>query len=273
MEADWWDDIGPRKRRRLGSRKSPRASPGSSQKTDLASPRAEPSKRSAAFACALPENSGLRVGSACTGWCAEGQALTQLQVPHHIVFMCDADEHVRRFLAGNLPVTRCHNNVFDAAFAQEEPVDLLVAGPPCQPYSSEGKRLGSQDPRSNVVWPIVAYAVKNRPAMVLLENVPAWTSVGKDVFDNVVGQLRGVKDDSGLAFYNVYWQNLRSEAFGCAQHRKRLYLVALQRSLDTGFCFPEAGAASADFNAILDQGSVLHSTFTLADVPDDMVRT
>ena len=45
---------------------------------------------------------GLLVGSACSGWACESQALTNLEVPHRISFLCDNDRHVEKWLRHNV---------------------------------------------------------------------------------------------------------------------------------------------------------------------------
>ena len=51
-----------------------------------------------------------------------------------------------------------------------EPVDVLSAGFPCQPFSHAGKRLGANDERH--LWPYIAQAIDVlRPRLALLENV------------------------------------------------------------------------------------------------------
>jgi DNA (cytosine-5)-methyltransferase 1 len=52
-------------------------------------------------------------------------------------------------------------------------VDLVVAGIPCQPYSAAGKRLGEDDER-DLVDDFVALVADVRPALVFVENVPAF---------------------------------------------------------------------------------------------------
>lgn len=62
-------------------------------------------------------------------------------------------------------------------------VDLLIASPPCQPYSSAGKRLGTKDHRSHGDGdgPLVHLARifdECRPAVGWFENVPEWFTGG-----------------------------------------------------------------------------------------------
>ena len=62
-------------------------------------------------------------------------------------------------------------------------VDLLIASPPCQPYSSAGKRLGNADERScgDGDGPLVQLARivdESRPAVGWFENVGEWFTDG-----------------------------------------------------------------------------------------------
>lgn len=62
-------------------------------------------------------------------------------------------------------------------------VDLLIASPPCQPYSSAGKRLGTKDERSHGDGdgPLVHLARifdECRPSVGWFENVPEWFTDG-----------------------------------------------------------------------------------------------
>ena len=217
---------------------------------------------------------GLKMGSACTGWCAESQALSQLQIPHEICFVCDKDKGVKQFLNGNLKSKRFHDNVCSPSFVNEDRCDLLVCGAPCQPYSSEGKRGGTEDPRSQVIFPVVQYAERQKPMMILLEQVPAWTTVGASNFTEVWDRLSSIPATSGGRFYNLYKKVLNSRDFGSLQNRKRLYVVALMKSMDQGFSFPEPRPRSlTSCTAILDPGSTTYERFTVDDVPPDMLQT
>ncbi|HEX3147294.1 MAG TPA: DNA cytosine methyltransferase [Gemmataceae bacterium] len=51
-----------------------------------------------------------------------------------------------------------------------DPVDLLVAGPPCQPFSIGGNHKGGKDPR-NLFGEVARAAREIRPRAILIENV------------------------------------------------------------------------------------------------------
>lgn len=50
-------------------------------------------------------------------------------------------------------------------------LDLLAGGPPCQPFSTAGRRRSVSDPRGDVLWDFLSYVVELRPKFFLMENV------------------------------------------------------------------------------------------------------
>ncbi len=50
-------------------------------------------------------------------------------------------------------------------------LDLLVAGPPCQSFSTSGRRGTVQDPRGSLLWQVLRYIEAFQPAFFLMENV------------------------------------------------------------------------------------------------------
>src|SRR5260370_23149059 len=50
-------------------------------------------------------------------------------------------------------------------------VDLMVRGPPCQPFSTGGGRAGLKDPRGNLIFEYVRLIDEIRPRAFVLENV------------------------------------------------------------------------------------------------------
>jgi len=55
-------------------------------------------------------------------------------------------------------------------------LDLLVGGPPCQAFSSAGRRQSVQDPRGELLWEFLRFIVELRPRYFLMENVRGLTS-------------------------------------------------------------------------------------------------
>ena len=96
-----------------------------------------------------------------------------------------------------------------------EPIDILTAGYPCQPFSHVGKRKGVKDERH--IWPHIKEAVRVlRPKFVILENVRGHLSLG---FDRVLGDLTELG-------YDARWKVVRASEVGAPLQRARVFVVA-----------------------------------------------
>lgn len=63
-------------------------------------------------------------------------------------------------------------DVLDLDPADWAGVDGLIASPPCQSWSRAGKGLGLNDPRGQLVWQPLVWALAVRPRWVACEQVP-----------------------------------------------------------------------------------------------------
>lgn len=50
-------------------------------------------------------------------------------------------------------------------------IDVLVGGPPCQTFSTAGRRKGVEDPRGTLLWDYLRFVEALRPKFFLMENV------------------------------------------------------------------------------------------------------
>jgi len=97
-------------------------------------------------------------------------------------------------------------------------VHCLTAGYPCQPFSSAGKRKGTDDPRH--LWPHVLRIIEEvEPDVVLLENVEGHLSLGFDVVWRELHQS-GRAVEAGL---------FTARETGAHQIRKRLFILACRQ--------------------------------------------
>ena len=169
-----------------------------------------------------PGTRPLHVASVCTGLATETLVLKHLlkrDLTHE--FMCDKDDNVQKLLKANFPGTRIVSDATGPGFQgpAKKPVDLLVSGFPCQPYSRQGKRQGAEDGRADALEAILKWIRRNLPTLVVLENVVGL--LDKKNRPTRVKIASALKDD-----YLVNWKVLRSSDFGLPQARRRWYLVA-----------------------------------------------
>jgi len=61
--------------------------------------------------------------------------------------------------------------VLDAIGLKPGEVDLLAGGPPCQSFSTAGKRAATQDPRGTLLWQYLRFIEAIQPKFFLMENV------------------------------------------------------------------------------------------------------
>jgi DNA (cytosine-5)-methyltransferase 1 len=120
-----------------------------------------------------------------------------------------------------------HGEQLDALRGQ---VDLLAGGPPCQGFSSAGRRRPG-DPRNVLVERYLEFVEIVRPRMVLIENVRGITY--DFVQDNDESTRRNFANDVIARLgehYHVYTDTLRCSMFGVPQQRPRFFLVGMLKS-------------------------------------------
>lgn len=100
---------------------------------------------------------------------------------------------------------------------------VLLAGAPCQGFSTVGKRE-VEDARNALLMRVADVALHNRSQVVIVENVPAATSgPHRRLWEALEDRLR-------LRGYNVRRVFLDAEACGLAQRRRRLFLLCWRGS-------------------------------------------
>lgn len=107
-------------------------------------------------------------------------------------------------------------------------VEVVVGGPPCQPWSTGGKRLGAEDPRDG--WPAFLRALREiKPRAFIAENVAGFAAgARKPHFDALVAALSALR-------FRVVAQVLNAADYGVPQKRRRMLIVGLR---DEEFAFP-----------------------------------
>lgn len=112
------------------------------------------------------------------------------------------------------------------------PIQMLVAGFPCQAFSIAGKREGFTDAiRGTVFFEIIRFASILRPECILLENVTGLLSHDQGrTFETILGTL----DELG---YLGEWQVHNSAAY-VPQNRERVFIVASLRGSGRRKVFP-----------------------------------
>lgn len=133
---------------------------------------------------------------------------------------------------------------FIARALKHGPLDLLVAGTPCQAFSVAGRRESLKDARGNITLRFVEIVDAIKPAVVLWENVPGVLNTSDNAFGCFLAALVGAGSAlvpaAGQRWTNagmvdgpsrvVAWRILDAQYFGLAQRRERVFVVASARN-------------------------------------------
>jgi len=106
------------------------------------------------------------------------------------------------------------------------PIDVLVGGVPCQPWSIAGKMQGLDDPRGQL-WIDVFRVVKaNRPKAFIFENVKGLTEPRN------IDSLKYIINNLTSSGYVVKYEVLNSYDFGLPQDRDRMFIVGIRNDIE-----------------------------------------
>ena len=128
----------------------------------------------------------------------------------------DRDADATETYSRNLGQASCAELDDETVFPRAE---VVLAGPPCQPWSRAGKRLREHDDRDGLA--VVARAIhETKPAIALIENVPDLAR------SRSRRHLDAFKEDLGTLGYAVGEHVLNAADFGVPQNRRRVFITA-----------------------------------------------
>ena len=111
----------------------------------------------------------------------------------------------------------CRETFLEIGIPEEE-AEIIIGGPPCQPFSKFGYQRGKEDRRNG--FPIFLDAVKRiRPKVAIIENVRGLLYRSKDYLRSVARELERFG-------YDVEAQVLTATNYGVPQKRQRVVIVA-----------------------------------------------
>ena len=132
-----------------------------------------------------------------------------------VIWQSEIDPYGCRVLKKHWPEVVNHGNIKEIKWGDVVRPDIICGGYPCQPFSTAGKRNGTDDPRH--LWPWVREAISElRPKYAILENVRGHVSLGLNV---VLGEMASIG-------YDAEWQIVSAASVGAPHRRDRVIIVA-----------------------------------------------
>ena len=190
---------------------------------------------------------------------AMGLDLGIMQSGFQILLANDIDRRSMETVVANLPGMKFINSDIEVVTSErilEESgmdagnLDLLVGGPPCQPFSPAGKRAALNDPRASPLRHFIRAVKDLRPRAFVMEEVPGILSSrlkhfpyydkyerkpsGEEVRGSAFAVIMEMMRDTG---YNIEYRVLNSADYGTPQVRKRVIFIGMRDGIPT---FPQA---------------------------------
>ena len=162
---------------------------------------------------------------------------------------CEIDKYSRQTIALNRPQAALIGDIHQysadeilhyAGLSRSDDLDLIIGGPPCQAFSTAGKRNGFNDQRGNVFLRYLDIALDLRPKFIVIENVRGLLSSPMNhrphhlrgeafpplSFDELAGgALYFVLQLIEQAGYGVSFQLYNAANFGSPQIRERVVII------------------------------------------------
>ena len=188
----------------------------------------------------------LKVGTDFSGVDTCCTALHRMGIEHTLEFASDSDPACRKVLEHVHKPVMLHPNILDRS--DEVAVDLYVWTPPCQDFSSAGKRAGVTGKRQvgNLISASLKYIKNKSPRVTVFENVPTLLS------KKFVHVAKGIVRCQQQLGYKVHTAELNSKHYSLPQDRRRVFIVGIRSdSVKHKFHFP-ARSAPVKVASILD---------------------
>lgn len=154
------------------------------------------------------------------------QALGELGLTGECVFTSEIKPHAVTIYKKNFPGEEIHGDITKIEPSAIPNFDILLAGFPCQPFSSAGARKGFLDTRGTLFFNIERILKEKKPRAFLLENVEGLVNHDKVDSSKPIGRtLETILQHLQDLEYRVSWRVLDASKYGVPQKRKRIYIT------------------------------------------------
>ena len=179
-------------------------------------------------------------------------ACAEMGFESECVFTSEIKPHAIEILKQNHPGETINGDITQVATDEIPHFDFLLAGFPCQAFSSAGKRLGFSDTRGTLFFEVERILKDKKPYGFILENVEGLVNHDKENAKDKIGRtLTIILEHLEMAGYKVAWRVLNAKEFGVPQERKRIYITGTLKETPDMAKFEKKSAILRD---ILESG-------------------
>ncbi len=158
-------------------------------------------------------------------------ACAERSLPAECVFTSEIKPHAIDVLKQNHPDEIIHGDITKITATDIPDFDFLLAGFPCQAFSSAGKRLGFEDTRGMLFFDVARILKEKQPFGFVLENVEGLVYHDRANKSDKIGRtLTIILQTLDELDYQVSWKILNAKDFGVPQDRKRIYIVGTKKA-------------------------------------------
>lgn len=164
------------------------------------------------------------------------------------ILASEIDNASRKTIKKNKPDIALIGNILDytateikqiAQIKDGDDIDLIMGGPPCQAFSTAGKRKGFEDQRGNVFLSFIDLIHELRPKFAVIENVRGLLSAPLNHVPHILrdknkkiseketkgGALAYIIEKLKESGYSVSFNLYNSANFGTPQKRERIIII------------------------------------------------
>lgn len=196
---------------------------------------------------------GLRIGFE--------QAFNEAGFETECVLTSEIKKHAIRTLRENFNYEPVKGDICKVKSEHIPDFDFLLAGFPCQAFSSAGNRLGFNDTRGTLFFEVERILKDKQPYGFILENVEGLITHDKQNKDDKIGKtLTVILNSLDQLGYKISWKLLNSKNFGVPQARKRVFIVGTKTD---NISLDDFEVHETSLDTILEKGKpVVDSHFT-----------
>jgi DNA (cytosine-5)-methyltransferase 1 len=142
-----------------------------------------------------------------------------------VAWQVEVDPYCTAVLERHWPATPRHGDIKALDPAVLEPVNLVFGGPPCQPFSTAGKRKVTNDDRW--LWPEMARFLRGlRPRYAFVEAPAGLLSPWRDDGRYRPAPVEAILGDLATLGFNAEWVCVRASDAGAPHERARVFILA-----------------------------------------------